>query len=93
MANTHTDDKAGKDKVPKQVTIIINGREVTVDKEKLSFEELIALAWEQPPTGENVGFTVQYRRGQSDQEGSLVAGGSVEVRKGMVFNVSATDRS
>ena len=82
-----------KTKDPKTVTIIVNTREKTVPKGKISFEQVVELAFENPPTGENVAFTVLYRRGHGNHEGSLVPGKRVEVVEGMIFNVTATDRS
>lgn len=80
---------------PNTVTIIVNTREKTVDKNKdISFEEVVNLAYDgNPPTGENVSFTVMYRRGHGNKDGSLAAGETVKVKDGMVFVVSATDRS
>lgn len=91
------DDQAnGKGKNdPKAVTIIVNTREHEVDKNtEISFEEVVSLAYDgAPPTGPNFEFTVMYRRGHGNKDGSLVAGQSVKVKDGMVFSVSATDRS
>jgi len=91
--SSKTGDK-GKDD-PKTVTIIINTREQTVEKNKeISFEEVVSLAYAgNPPTGPQLEFTVMYRRGEGNKDGSLVAGQTVKVKEGMVFSVSATDRS
>lgn len=80
---------------PKTVTIIVNTRPKTVEKNKeISFEEVVSLAYDgKPPTGPYIAFTVMYRRGHGNKEGSLVAGQTVKVKDGMIFNVSATDRS
>jgi hypothetical protein len=79
---------------PKDVAIIVNTREKTVPKGKITFEKVVELAFGEVPTGDGITITVTYRRGQADHpQGSLVAGGSVEVVKGMVFDVSRTDRS
>jgi hypothetical protein len=76
-------------------TIIVNTREHTVEKNKeISFEEVVSLAYDgNPPTGPYIEFSVMYRRGQGNKDGSLIAGQTVKVKDGMVFNVSATDRS
>lgn len=77
----------------KDVTIVVNARQYTVSKEDLSFDEVVAF-YENPPTGPNVYFTVTYRRGHgSKPEGSLLPGDSVRVKDGMIFVVTATDRS
>jgi Multiubiquitin len=39
-------------------------------------------------------FTVTYRRGEGNKpEGTLVEGETVKVKEGMIFNVTATDKS
>jgi hypothetical protein len=83
------------DKDPKTVTIVVNTKEKIVEKNKeISFEEIVSLAYDgNPPTGPYIEFTVMYRRGQGNKDGSLVAGKTVKVKEGMVFSVSATDRS
>ncbi len=96
MAKDPTEEGSGQGaKDPKTVTIIVNTREKTVDKnEEISFEEIVSLAYDgNPPTGPYLEFTVMYRRGEGNKDGSLVAGQTVKVKEGMVFSVSATDRS
>ena len=83
-----------EEKSHKQVTIIVNGRQKLVSKEAISFDEVIALAFENPPTGENIMFSVIYRRGHGDKPaGTLIAGQSVKVKEGMIFDVTATNKS
>lgn len=78
----------------KEVTIIVNGRKKVITKSELSFAEVVALAFDKPPTGENILFTITYRRGHGNKpEGTLVEGQTVKVKEGMVFNVTATDKS
>ena len=77
----------------KEITIIVNGQEKIVTKKELSFEEIVALAFENPPTGPYICFTVTYRRGHGNAEGSLTEGETIKVKKGMIFNVTATDKS
>lgn len=79
---------------PRMVTIRVNSRKREVEPGTISFEDLIKLAFETPPTGPNVSFTVSYRKGSPPQpEGSLLPGQSVHVIEGMVFHVTATDKS
>ena len=95
------DDKPGQggggghDGDPQTVTIIVNTIGHPVDKnEDISFEEVVALAYNgNPPTGPNVGFTVMWRRGHGNKDGALAPGETVKVKDGMIFDVSATDRS
>jgi len=79
----------------KTVTIIVNGRKKTLPKkEELTFEEVIALAFENPPTGDGIQYTVQYTRGHGNKPaGTLVEGQSVKIKEGMEFDVTSTNRS
>jgi hypothetical protein len=84
-----------KTDVAKTVTIIVNGRPKTVPKnEEITFDQVVALAFPNPPAGDGVQFTVQYTRGHSNKPaGTLVEGQSVKVRDGMEFDVTSTNRS
>jgi hypothetical protein len=83
-----------KGKPEKEYTIIVNTREKVVTEKKLTFAQVVALAFDTIPTGPNIEITVTYRRGQGNKpEGSLVGGESVEIKEGMVFNVTATNKS
>jgi len=76
------------------VNIFVNARQKTVEKDEISFDEIIRLAYDNPPTGPNWVFTVTYHRGHGNKpEGSLRASESVKVKDGMVFDVTATDKS
>jgi hypothetical protein len=78
----------------KDFTIIVNGRQKVVTEKEISFAKIVALAFDNPPTGENIIFTVTYRKGEVDkQEGTLVTGETVKIKDGMIFNVTATDKS
>lgn len=78
----------------KEITIIVNGRQKVVSARELSFAEIISLAFDPPPTGEFIVFTVTYRRGHGNKpEGTLVEGETVKIKEGMIFNVTATDKS
>jgi hypothetical protein len=77
------------------VTIIVNTIRHPFEKnENISFEEVVSLAYNgNPPSGPNVGFTVMWRRGHGNKDGALAPGETVKVKDGMIFDVSATDRS
>lgn len=78
----------------KEFTIIVNGRQKTMTEKELSFAEIVALAFDNPPTGPNILFTITYRKGEGNKpEGTLVEGESVKIKDGMIFNVTATDKS
>lgn len=99
MSNDSSNDK--KDKPddgggghgPKPVTIYINTKPHTVAKDEISYEEVTKLAFPSTVLGPNDGFTVMYQRGHGNKDGSLVAGQSVKVKEGMVFDVTPTHLS
>ena len=77
-----------------QTTIIVNGREKKVTEKELSFSEIVHLAFDNPPTGEFICFTITYRNGDDCKpEGTLVEGETIKIKEGMIFNVTATDKS
>ena len=79
---------------PREVTIIVNTRPKVVEKDDYSFGEILALAFDPVPSGDQVEFTVAYRRGNgNEREGTLTAGETVKIKNGMIFDVSATDKS
>lgn len=81
-------------KPTKEITIVINGREKTVSGKEISSGELVELAFDNPPTGEFICFTITYRKGHGNKpDGNLAEGEAVKIKKGMIFNVTATDKS
>lgn len=74
--------------------IVVNGRRRKVHKTTLTFDEIVHLAFDDPPQGEFICFTITYRGGDcSKPEGTLLEGESVSITNGMIFNVTATDKS
>ncbi|AFZ67177.1 multiubiquitin domain-containing protein [Deinococcus peraridilitoris] len=89
--STQHNDDHGRDKV---TTIIVNGREKQVTDKEMTYDQVVHLAYDNPPSGPNVLITVTFRRGHGDKpEGSLTAGSSVRLKEGMIFNVVLTDKS
>lgn len=80
---------------PKTVTVYFNGRAKEIPKkDTITFEEAIAYAFDNPPSGDGVQFSVQYSRGHGDKPaGTLLEGQSVKVKEGMEFDVTPTNRS
>ena len=78
-----------------EVTIVVDGTQHPWSEKEISYEQVVDLAYDgNPPRGENVLITVGYHRGHGDKpEGDLDPGESVKVKDGMVFDVTATDRS
>ena len=88
------DNKDHPEPYEKGFSIIVNGREKTVEDEELTFGAVVALAFNDPPTGEFICFTITYRRaGGRKPEGTLTEGESVKVKNGTIFNVTVTDKS
>jgi len=78
----------------KDFEIIVNGRKKVVTKNELSFDEIVALAFNPVPSGPNIMFTITYRHGPAaNPRGNLLEGGTVKLKDGMIFNVTATDKS
>lgn len=76
------------------VTIIVNTRRVEWNKRKISFEDLVKIAYPTPPPGKEIVYTVTFFDGPPRRpEGSLSSGELVRVRDEMVFNVKFTDKS
>jgi hypothetical protein len=91
MSNPEHGNDQGHEKT---FTVIVNGREKTVTTKELTFAQVVALAFDNPPTGPNIVFTITYRRGEGNKpDGTLSEGGSVKVKDGMIFNVTPTDKS
>jgi hypothetical protein len=75
----------------KVFTIFVNGREKEVDHKVVSFTEIVALA--NIPGDANTIYTDTYKKGRRGAEGSLVEGDTINVKNGMIFNVTATSKS
>lgn len=91
-----TQKEKPKEKKPKHraTVIIVNGRKVEVTEKKLSFEQVVKLAFPDAEFGPNIAYTVTYKRGANQKpKGVMVPGDVVTIKKGMVFNVTRTDKS
>lgn len=78
--------------VAKVTEIIVNGQKKSVPGHTLSYEQAVKLAFDPPE--ENTIYTVTYKKGPpSDPEGRMVAGVTVEIACGEIFNVTPTARS
>ncbi|MDG6912369.1 MAG: multiubiquitin domain-containing protein [Nitrososphaerota archaeon] len=75
------------------VEIIVNGRLKAWDKEMISYGEVVDVAFPPPHKPTEI-FTVQYSHGpKQNPQGTMVEGQSVEVKSGMRFDVTRTDKS
>lgn len=88
---------AGKENAPgqnKEVTIYVNSKEKNWSEKKISYEQVVVLAFGQISNDPNVMYTVTFTRGDNGKpEGTLVKGDDVIVKNEMRFNVTQTNRS
>jgi len=78
----------------KPITIIVNGRAKEWSERKISYEQVVKLAFPNAVENEATVYTVTYTNGpKQNEEGSMVKGDKVFVKNQMVFNVTATNRS
>jgi len=78
----------------KALTISVNGEAHETTETRLSFDDLVRIAYPVPPSGSLIEFTVTYRNGPSaNPKGTLTTGHSVKLKNKMMFDVTATDRS
>jgi hypothetical protein len=74
--------------------IFVNTRPKQVTTPKLDFWEVVKLAFPQAEPNPTTYYTVTYKRGpKHNPEGSMVAGETVHLKDGMLFNVTSTDKS
>jgi hypothetical protein len=77
-----------------EMTILVNGEPHEEAQTRITFGEVVKLAYPVPPSGTCIEFTVTYRNGPSENpKGTLTAGHSVEIKNRMIFDVTPTDRS
>lgn len=78
----------------KSTTIIVNTREKEVEGKEVTFDQIVRLAFENPPAGAHIEITIAYRRGHGDKpDGTMQPGEPLKVKEGMIFDVTATDKS
>lgn len=78
----------------KSIEIVVNGREVVVDDKIVAFAQLVAIAYPGEAQASNIVYSITFRGAASKpHSGELAAGGSVEVKKGSIFNVVRTIQS
>ncbi len=79
---------------PKTYKIYVNGQEKVVTTKIISYDQIVALAFPNPPTGQDMLYTVGFEDGpHANPMGSLMPGGKVKVKDGMIFDVTPTDKS
>jgi len=78
----------------KKVTIVVNATPHQVEKEEMTYNEIVTLAFPDFPQHPERNYSVTYENGRGNKpSGILSPGGSVKVKEGMTFNVKHTGQS
>ncbi len=78
----------------KTVTVYVNTDPFVVPHEKLTFQQIVKLAYPTEAGNPEILFKISYRLGMGHSELMTLAEGSdVEAQEGMIFNVSYENRS
>jgi len=78
----------------REIEIVVNAEQHVVHKRRLTFEDIVRLAFADAIFNDDIVYTVTYKRGPHQNcEGSLVAGEEIYVTNGMIFNAKRTDKS
>lgn len=92
--NPSTDAAAKEPKPVPTFEIIVNSRPHVVPTNEVTFEQVVQLAFPGCQADSNVLFSMTYRHAASKPHaGELGAGGTVELKKGTIFNVTKTIKS
>ncbi len=79
---------------PKVFSIIVNAQKKEVLTPTLSFDQVVALAFNPVPTGPYIMFSITYEDGpRANPDGTLTKGETVRIKDGMKFRVTETDKS
>lgn len=89
---SNEDDKKNPPGQNKTYSIIVNGRPREVTKHKLTYLEVVQLAFPGEQPSDLLIFTVTFSNPHG-KDGSLVAGDDVVIKDGIIFNVDRTDKS
>ena len=89
MKNQNTELAPGQNKI---YDIVINGRPRQVTEHKLTYLEVVHLAYPGEQPTDQIVFTVTYSNPHG-KDGSMVEGDTVVIKDGIIFNVRKTDKS
>ena len=78
----------------KMVTIVVEGTPHKWPKGKISYAEVVTLEIPNYAQHTEITYSVKYKKGEDKKpEGILSPGASINVKEGMIFNVSETGQS
>ena len=75
----------------KHFKIVVNGSPTTVEKEVLTFDDVVDIAF--PNRDPNTIYSVTFEKAKEPKEGELVPGQSVEIKENTEFDVDDTGKS
>jgi hypothetical protein len=82
------------EKTKKNVTVIINAEPFDTEKDEISYDEVVTLAFPDFPQHPERNYSVTYTRGEGNKpEGILSPSGSVKVKDKMIFYVKHAGQS
>lgn len=74
--------------------IIVNAEPKGVDHQTLTFIQVVALAFPNPPKDPRIVYTVTFKKAAGPvHQGSLLPGDTVDVKNGTIFHVTQTNKS
>lgn len=81
-------------KQQREFNIIVNGREKVISERILSFLDIVKLAFGSVISNGKTIYTMTFKKGDNNRpEGTLVEGDKIKIKSGVIFNVTATDKS
>jgi hypothetical protein len=87
----------GKEDAPgqnKEFTIYVNSKEKTWTEKKISYDQVVVLAFGSISVDPNVIYTITFKKGDNSKpEGTMVKGDVVKVKNEMRFNATQTNKS
>jgi hypothetical protein len=89
MSKKHSEQVPGQNKTS---IIIVNGRQREFTGQRISYSQVVQIAFPDDQANDNIEYTVAYANPHG-KDGTLVSGQEVHVKEGMIFNVTKTNRS
>jgi hypothetical protein len=89
MSKSKSEQAPGQNK---SYDIVVNGRPKSITDHKLSYIEVVQLAYPSEQPTEKVVFTVTFSNPHG-RDGSMVEGDETPIKDGVIFNVRKTDQS
>jgi len=92
--NDNNSKKCDAHEQNKEFNVIINAEQKVVTSKKLSFMEIVKLAFGAVIPNPSTIYTMTYKRGNGNKpEGTLVEGDTLKMKEGVIINVTATNKS